>query len=70
MAVEDSIAQEQPSKVAQENGKVFLSEPTAVEKSSSYREESDFLSDLNDFEKKALFELKSQLEEAILETAC
>ncbi|KHG20731.1 Patellin-4 -like protein [Gossypium arboreum] len=66
MAVEDSIAQEQPSKVAQENGKVFLSEPTAVEKSSSYREESDFLSDLNDFEKKALFELKSQLEEAIL----
>ncbi|MBA0711089.1 hypothetical protein Golax_010318 [Gossypium laxum] len=66
MAVEDSIAQEQPSKVAQENGKVFLSEPTAVEKSSSYREESDFLSDLKDFEKKALFELKSQLEEAIL----
>lgn len=37
-----------------------------VEKSSSYREESSFASDLKEFEKKALNELKSKLEEAIL----
>lgn len=39
--------------------------PKSVEKSSSYKEESNFLSDLKDFEKKALNELKSKLEEAI-----
>lgn len=37
-----------------------------VEKSSSYREESNFLSDLKEHEKKALSDLKSKLEEAIL----
>ena len=37
-----------------------------VEKSSSYREESNFPSDLKEFEKKALNDLKSKLEEAIL----
>lgn len=37
-----------------------------VEKSSSYREESNFPSDLKEHEKKALSELKSKLEEAIL----
>ncbi|KAK4488078.1 hypothetical protein RD792_003820 [Penstemon davidsonii] len=37
-----------------------------VEKSSSYREESNFLSDLKECEKKALTELKTKLEEAIL----
>ncbi|PHT55546.1 Patellin-4 [Capsicum baccatum] len=40
--------------------------PNAIEKSSSYREESNFLSDLKDNEKKALNELKSKVEEAIL----
>lgn len=38
----------------------------SVEKCSSYKEESNFLSDLKEFEKKALVELKSKLEEAIL----
>ncbi|XP_071927672.1 uncharacterized protein [Coffea arabica] len=37
-----------------------------VEKSSSYREESNFPYDLKKFEKKALNDLKSKLEEAIL----
>ncbi|KAM7500469.1 hypothetical protein LguiA_024883 [Lonicera macranthoides] len=37
-----------------------------VEKSSSFKEESNFLSDLKDHEKKALDQLKSKLEEAIL----
>lgn len=40
--------------------------PKAVEKSSSYREESNFLSDLKEFERKALTELRSKLEDAIL----
>ncbi|XP_042479096.1 patellin-4-like [Macadamia integrifolia] len=39
----------------------------AVSKSSSFKEESNFLSDLKDYEKKALIELRSKLEEAILE---
>lgn len=38
----------------------------AVEKCSSYKEESNFLSDLKEFEKKALVEFKSKVEEAIL----
>ncbi|XP_059288803.1 patellin-4 [Lycium ferocissimum] len=37
-----------------------------IEKSSSYREESNFLTDLKENEKKALNELKSKVEEAIL----
>ncbi|XP_059667830.1 patellin-4 [Cornus florida] len=43
-------------------------EPTSktVEKSSSYREESNFLSDLKDNERKALNDFKTKLEEAIL----
>lgn len=40
--------------------------PNTIEKSSSYREESNFLSDLKENEKKALNELKSKVEEAIL----
>ncbi|CAO2814726.1 unnamed protein product [Amaranthus hypochondriacus] len=39
--------------------------PNLVEKSSSYREESNYLSDLKESERNALFELKSKLEEAI-----
>ena len=42
------------------------SEPKLVEKSSSYREESNFISDVKESEWKALSELKSKLEEAIL----
>ncbi|XP_044509683.1 patellin-4-like [Mangifera indica] len=37
-----------------------------MEKSASYREESNFTSDLKEFERKALVELKKKLEEAIL----
>ncbi|XP_013598650.1 PREDICTED: patellin-4-like isoform X3 [Brassica oleracea var. oleracea] len=43
------------------------SETKVVEKSSSFKEESDFFSDLKDSEKKALSDLKTKLEEAIVE---
>lgn len=71
------VAQEEPKKVEQE--KVVEedatkteeaanneSKPKTVEKSSSYKEESNFPSDLKDFERKSLNDLKSKLEEAIL----
>lgn len=45
------------------------SEPKTVEKSSSFKEESNFLSDLKEFERKALSELKSKIEEAILDNS-
>ncbi|KAI9194529.1 hypothetical protein LWI28_006847 [Acer negundo] len=41
-------------------------EPKTVEKCSSFKEESNYLSDLKEFERKALNDLKSRLEEAIL----
>ncbi|KAK3205463.1 hypothetical protein Dsin_019509 [Dipteronia sinensis] len=41
-------------------------EPKTVEKCPSFKEESNFLSDLKEFERKALNDLKSRLEEAIL----
>ncbi|KZV58286.1 patellin-4 [Dorcoceras hygrometricum] len=47
------------------NEKDLACEQKAVEKISSYREESNFLSDLRQHERKALNELKSKLEEAI-----
>ncbi|WOL12251.1 patellin-4 [Canna indica] len=40
-----------------------------VEKCSSYREESNFLADLKEPEKKALIELRAKVEEAILENS-
>uniref|UniRef100_A0A1J3J9A0 Patellin-4 n=1 Tax=Noccaea caerulescens TaxID=107243 RepID=A0A1J3J9A0_NOCCA len=43
------------------------SKPQGVEKSSSFKEESDFFSDLKESEKKALSDLKLKLEEAIVE---
>ncbi|KAK4491542.1 hypothetical protein RD792_002294 [Penstemon davidsonii] len=71
------VAEEPVKVVAHEAEKVAVEEeaecendenkPKVVEKSSSYREESNFLSDLNEHEKKALAELKTKLEEAILE---
>lgn len=36
-----------------------------VEKAASFREESNFLSDLKESERKALFDLRAQIEEAI-----
>ncbi|CAL9761453.1 unnamed protein product [Musa acuminata subsp. burmannicoides] len=43
------------------------SDHPSVEKCSSFREESNFLSDLKEAEKKALIELRAKVEEAILE---
>ncbi|CAH8296094.1 unnamed protein product [Eruca vesicaria subsp. sativa] len=43
------------------------SKSKGVEKSSSFKEESDFFSDLKESEKKALSDLKTKLEEAIVE---
>ncbi|PIA37834.1 hypothetical protein AQUCO_03000403v1 [Aquilegia coerulea] len=43
------------------------SPPAVVEKSSSFKEETSITSDLKDYEKKALSELKVKLEEAILQ---
>ncbi|CAL0334486.1 unnamed protein product [Lupinus luteus] len=42
------------------------SKPETSEKSPPYKEESNFLSDLKEFERKALNEFKTKLEEAIL----
>ncbi|KAI3455896.1 hypothetical protein Pfo_012559 [Paulownia fortunei] len=68
------VAEEPVKVVAEEAEKVVGelkcekddSKPKMVEKSSSYREESNFLSDLKEHEKKTLNELKTKLEEAIL----
>ncbi|KAF7842351.1 patellin-4 [Senna tora] len=66
-------AQEEPKKSQQEdvskpeNTAATVSKPETVEKSSSYKEESNFPSDLKDSERRALNDLKSKLEEAILE---
>lgn len=53
-----------------ENGEVEIggaSESGGVEKCSSLREERNFLSDLKEHEKRALMELRSKIEKAILE---
>ncbi|XP_068656289.1 patellin-4-like [Aristolochia californica] len=42
------------------------STPPAILKNASFKEESNFLSDLKEFEKKALVELRAKVEEAIL----
>ncbi|KAE7996032.1 hypothetical protein FH972_000781 [Carpinus fangiana] len=70
------VAGEETKKVTEETEKVFQgddevkdvdeSKPKTVQKSSSYKEESNFLTDLKEFERKALAELKVKLEEAIL----
>lgn len=44
-----------------------ITAPDVVEKRSSFKEESNFLSDLKEHEKKALFELQNKLEEHIAE---
>lgn len=73
--IPEVVASEQEAKMGTEvdektmenaqNVKV-CSEPKLAEKCSSYREESNYLSDLKESEWKALSELKSKLEEAIL----
>ncbi|GAV73505.1 CRAL_TRIO domain-containing protein/CRAL_TRIO_N domain-containing protein [Cephalotus follicularis] len=43
-----------------------ISSTHVIEKTTSFREESNFLSELKEHEKKAFFELRSKIEEAIL----
>ncbi|XP_020230791.1 patellin-4 [Cajanus cajan] len=67
VAVAVAVAEPQKEEnVEPKESSVDESKPKVVEKSSSYKEESNFLSDLKEFEKKALSDLKSKLEEAIL----
>lgn len=69
-----ALPEKEPTKLMEETVKVVegesafeaKSKPETVEKSSSYREESNFLSDLKEHEMKALIELKSKIEECIL----
>ncbi|XP_018492146.1 patellin-4 [Raphanus sativus] len=56
------VVEEEETKVEEDESK-----PKVVEKSSSFKEESDFFSDLKESEKKALSDLKTKLEEAIVE---
>ncbi|KAL6206388.1 hypothetical protein ACLB2K_023636 [Fragaria x ananassa] len=68
VAVEEPVKECEKAVVAERLEVVEEAEPkpAKVEKSSSYKEESNYLSDLKEFEKKALVELKAKLEEAIL----
>lgn len=69
---ESCVAIEEPVKVVVEEAEKVVEEVKSeknekvVEKCSSYREESNFLTDLKECEKKALSELKTKLEEAII----
>ncbi|WZZ16162.1 hypothetical protein YC2023_109251 [Brassica napus] len=58
------VEEEKETKVEEEEDE---SKPKGVEKISSFKEESDFFSDLKESEKKALSDLKTKLEEAITE---
>ncbi|KAG7593461.1 CRAL/TRIO N-terminal domain [Arabidopsis thaliana x Arabidopsis arenosa] len=58
-----SVVEEEEVKAVEEDE----SKPKGVEKSASFKEESDFFADLKESEKKALGDLKSKLEEAIVE---
>ncbi|KAL6201568.1 hypothetical protein ACLB2K_025281 [Fragaria x ananassa] len=69
MTVEETqVAVEEPVKECEKAAVAegLVEEAAKVEKSSSYKEESNYLSDLKEFEKKALVELRAKLEEAIL----
>ncbi|CAH8354842.1 unnamed protein product [Eruca vesicaria subsp. sativa] len=61
--VEEEVEEKETKVVEEGDG----SKPKGVEKISSFKEESDFSSDLKDSEKKALSDLKTKLEEAIVE---
>ncbi|KAG7598783.1 CRAL-TRIO lipid binding domain superfamily [Arabidopsis suecica] len=58
-----SVVEEEEVKAVEEDE----SKPKGVEKSASFKEESDFFADLKESEKKALGDLKSKLEEAIVD---
>ncbi|CAL1402755.1 unnamed protein product [Linum trigynum] len=65
------VAPEDPMKAAvveetEKAAAAAVEETEKVAKSSSYREESNFVSDLKEFEKKALTDFKAKLEDAIL----
>lgn len=57
-----AVEEKEETKVEEDESK-----PKGVEKSASFKEESDFFSDLKESERKALGDLKSKLEEAIVE---
>ncbi|KAM7262494.1 hypothetical protein ACFE04_000177 [Oxalis oulophora] len=61
----DDVKVEETVVVAEEVTVSDDSNPKTIEKCSSYKEESNFLSDLKESERKALIDLKSKLEEAI-----
>ncbi|KAJ9164481.1 hypothetical protein P3X46_024055 [Hevea brasiliensis] len=58
----DIVVIEEKKMVDEENA----ASPSGIQKISSFREESNLLSDLKEYEKKALSELRSKIEEAIL----
>ncbi|XP_020674747.1 patellin-4 [Dendrobium catenatum] len=65
--LEETAAEEKKAEVS--DGKYPSSDHSSavVERSPSFKEESNFLSDLKESERRALFELQSKLEEAIAE---
>ena len=56
-----------PAPVKEVSAKVEAKEAAAVTKNASFREESNFLDDLKESERKALAELRDKVEAAILE---
>ncbi|GMH31043.1 hypothetical protein Nepgr_032886 [Nepenthes gracilis] len=66
-AIEEAVEDNKGEDSRAEERNVECPVPESVEKSSSYREESSFFSDLKESERKALTELKSRIEDAILE---
>ncbi|KAL0909436.1 hypothetical protein M5K25_020307 [Dendrobium thyrsiflorum] len=65
--LEGTAAEEKKPEVSDGKDPSSNHSPTVVERSPSFKEESNFLSDLKESERKALFELQSNLEEAIAE---
>ncbi|KAF5205480.1 Patellin-4 [Thalictrum thalictroides] len=65
--IEGEAVVEEEKKVESGDGDAAAPSPAVVDKSSSFKEESSIISDLKDYEKKALSELKVKLEEAILQ---
>ena len=65
--VDEPVKDDQQAEESEEKKKAEEEEePKVIEKSSSFKEDSNFLSDLRDTERKALTELKAKLEKAIL----
>ncbi|KAI0495643.1 hypothetical protein KFK09_021946 [Dendrobium nobile] len=65
--LEETAAEEKKTEVSDGKDPSSDHSSTVVERSPSFKEESNFLSDLKESERRALFELQSKLEEAIAE---